>query len=223
MPRFTLKEIVLEVSQHLLTPEIETALQKGNYEWQETFAIKRHLKRGDTVLEIGAGIGLTTVAAARAVGGENVVSVEANPALLCEIENNLVLNGLGGVTLLNQVVLPEAGKTEANIYVPKAFWGASIDGLTLPEAQEITVPAIGFDAALAAYPASALICDVEGAEAEYFQNPLPPALRLILLELHPKLYQLSVVKGIFDRLSAQGFAYVPFGSKGPVVCFKRVP
>ncbi len=222
MPRFTLKDIELEISRHLLTPEIEAALQKGNYEWQETLAIKRHLKCDDTVLEIGAGIGLTTVAAARVVGGENVVSVEANPALLPEIRNNLALNGLGGAVLLHQVVLPEAGKAEAQIYVPDSFWGASIDGLTVPLAQEITVPAIGFDALLAAHPATVLICDVEGAEAEYFQNPLPSALRMILLELHPKLYALRVVKLIFDRLSAQGFAYVPFGSKGPVVCFKRV-
>ena len=222
MPRFTLPDTIIEVSQNLLTPMIEQTLRKGNYEWQERLAIKQHLKPGDTVLEIGAGIGLTTLTAARIVGAERVVSVEGNPALLPEILRNLALNGLTGVTLLNKIVLPEAGKTEAHLYVPDAFWGASIDGLSQPLAREITVAAIGFDALLAAHPASVLVCDVEGAEAEFFQNPLPESLRMIVLELHPKLYALKTVKAIFDRLSAQRFAYVPYGSKGPVICFKRV-
>jgi len=222
MPRFTISDIILDISEHLLTPDIRRALSKGHYEGQEARSIKTNVKADDKVLEIGAGIGFTTVTAAKIVGGKNVVAIEANPDLQPEILNNLALNEVGGVTLLNQIILPEAGKTEACLYVPDGFWGATIDGMKIPTAREIVMPAIGFDELLSRYPATVLICDVEGAEADFFCNPVPEALRLILLELHPRRYSLKVIKTIFDRLSVLGFGYVPFSSKGPVICFKRV-
>ncbi len=222
MPRFVITDVVLDVSAQHLDSALEQRLSEGQYEMHEAHAIRRLLKPTDTVLELGAGIGFTTIIAAQIVGGAQVVSVEANPALLPEIEANLRQNSIEGVTLLNYAVLPEKGKTEAQIYVPKAFWAATIDGLKRPQAKEVTVPAIGFDALLAAHPASVLICDVEGAEADFFTAPIPGKFSLIMLEMHPAHYQLSTVKAIFDRLSAQGFGYVPYGSRGPVVTFRRV-
>ena len=222
MARFFISDVVLNIAPQHLSQELQQRLEKGQYEAQEAGSIRKLLKPTDTVLELGTGIGFTAIIAARIVGGENVVTLEANPALLPDIAANFQENGIKGVTLINRAVLPESGRARAQIFVPEAFWGGTIDGLQQPLADEITVPAIGFDEVLAAHPSTVLICDVEGAEAAFFQQPIPESFSLIMLEMHPAHYNLSAVKTIFDRLSAQGFGYVPYGSRGPVVAFRRV-
>ena len=220
--RFVISDVVLNIAPRHLSVELQQRLEKGRYETQEAATIRKLLKTTDTVLELGTGIGFTAIIAARVVGGESVVTVEANPALLPDIKANFQENGIEGVTLINRAVLPESGRERAQIFVPEAFWGATIDGLNQPLAEEITVPAIGFDEVLAAHPSTVLICDVEGAEVAFFKRPIPESFALILLEMHPNHYNILAVKTIFDRLSAQGFGYVPYGSRGPVVAFRRV-
>jgi hypothetical protein len=90
-----------------------------------------------------------------------------------------------------------------------------------PNTQKITVNALPFIEAVEAYTPTVIICDTEGIEADIFSTELPEHVRLIILELHPKLYAQDAIKEMFDRLSEMGFSYIPHGSRGAVICFGR--
>jgi hypothetical protein len=64
------------------------ALRDGTYEADEANAAERCVREGFRVLELGAGIGYVTAICARRTAPENVLAVEANPALIPVIESN---------------------------------------------------------------------------------------------------------------------------------------
>ncbi len=175
------------------------------------------------MLELGTGLGYLAIQAARIVGPRAVYTVEANPDLIPVITDNLQANSVGGVTVLNGAVMevPPADGL-CRFFLTSAFWASSLHKGANPRAREVTVPALGLKALLEQSKATVLVADVEGAEKDFFQNPLPDDLRLIILELHPKRCGSDGVRQIFDRLSAQGFGYCPRGSRGQIVCFQKV-
>ena len=222
MPTFKLGQTTLRISKEHLSRSLAQKLRRGQYEKQEAKALELHLSVGDRVLEIGSGVGFMAVLAAKIVGADNVVTVEANPALLGDIQNNLHINKAENVTVLHYAVVAAPEQSYVGFFVGDEFWSGSISEQEGVAAKPVAVPAIGFDKLLARYPAEVLVCDSEGAEQGYFKNPLPEALHTIVLEIHPKLYSPKEIKAIFDRLSSSGFGYSPLGSNGQVVCFKRV-
>lgn len=223
VPRFEVNGVKLRIASRHLTPKVEAALSRGGYENAEASAVKAHLTSRDRVLEIGTGVGYVTVLAARMVGPENTVTVEANPDLIPDIEKSLELNGVQGVEVINRAVVAEGNVREVSFFVGPAFWAASLEQGGRRHARKLSVPAVAFDELIRDTSPTVLICDAEGAENRFFRAPLPQDLRLIVLELHPRTYDIGGIKDIFDRLSARGFGYSPRGSKGDVVCFEKVP
>lgn len=221
MAVFTINGIHLTVPETLLTPTIERMLEKGWYEVEEYRALKAHLLPGDSVLELGSGIGYLASVCARTVGARNVTTVEANPDLLAIIERNLAANGAQEVTLLHGVVVAGPKATDATFHVSDAFWSATHKQVQDAGATRITVPALDFESLLETCQPTVLIADVEGAEEDFFQAPLPPDLRLIIVELHPHHYAPSTVRALFSRLHDQDFTYHTKGSSGSVIVFAR--
>jgi hypothetical protein len=63
----------------IITPNIERPMRNNRYEGGEAAALRRILRAGDRVLELGAGIGLLSTLSAMVAGVERIVAVEANP------------------------------------------------------------------------------------------------------------------------------------------------
>ena len=61
----------------IITPKIERPMRNSRYEGGECATLRRVLRPGDRVLELGAGVGLISTVAAQVPGVERVVSVEA--------------------------------------------------------------------------------------------------------------------------------------------------
>jgi 16S rRNA (adenine1518-N6/adenine1519-N6)-dimethyltransferase len=82
----------------------------------EMIVQRSKITSGDTVLEIGAGLGALTIPAARAAG--KLYAVEKDSQIAPILENELVKNGLDNVTVINKDILdldfhdclPEDGK-----------------------------------------------------------------------------------------------------------------
>ena len=68
---------------------------------------------------------------------------------------------------------------------------------------------------------SAIVMDIEGAEREVLRSPLPPQVRLIVLELHPAYYGPKGMTEVIQGLIAQGFAAHLHGSNQQVRAFLR--
>ncbi|MBY0397947.1 MAG: FkbM family methyltransferase, partial [Thermoleophilia bacterium] len=83
----------------IVTPKIERPMRRGRYEGGEAKALRKVLRPGDRVLELGAGVGLLSTISAMVKGVERVTAVEANPGLIPLIRETHRLNGIRTVDL----------------------------------------------------------------------------------------------------------------------------
>lgn len=223
MVEFRINNVSLTVPERLLTPRISRKLQTGDYEADEVRAALMRLKPGAQVLELGAGLGFIAICCARVSGAKNVVAVEANPALLPVLRENLLRNGQSDVTLVHGAVTGgDAGDEPIRFDVSGGFWAGRIAETAADCPDKIAVPRLSLRALLTEHRPSLVVMDVEGAERELFDAPWPDHVGNVVIELHPKQYPTSTIKQIVDCLSGSGMTYDPGPSKGRVLSFRRV-
>ncbi len=177
-------EILLDDA--LLPEAAKRGLSRGWYEREEIDLIRAALGPGDRVLELGAGLGVTSMVAARKVGADCLVSFEANPLLLPIIRDNAQRNGLS-LTVENRVLLPArqaATRQHVRFRATDDFW----TGHVIPDSEAcddaIRVPTADFDATLAAFGANAIIMDIEGFEIDLLEDSALEGVDKIIVEIH---------------------------------------
>jgi FkbM family methyltransferase len=221
MHDFRLNDVSLTLPKGLATPSILAKLADGSYEADEARSADRCVRPGFRVLELGAGIGYVTAICARRAGAQNVLSVEANPDLLPVIRNNLVSNGLSGVTLIHGAVTgPVAEGASADFGLSNGFTGSSLGAGA--KGRSVRVPLVSVHDLIRAHKPHVVLMDVEGAEADLFSRPWKCPLRFCVMELHPKKYPPRVIKKIVDFMSAMDMTYDPATSRGKVLGFRKV-
>jgi FkbM family methyltransferase len=223
-PTFRLNGLTLTLPEGLATPAIHAKLSDGSYEACEARAAARCVRDGFRVLELGAGVGYVTALCAQRTAPENVLAVEANPALVPVIEANLAQNGLAGVTVLHGAAagpVPE-GATAA-FHLADGFTASRLaeDGAGRP-GRQVTVPLVSIHDLIRAHRPHVVLIDVEGAEAEMFSRPWKCPLRFCVVELHPKKYPARTIKRIVDHMSAMDMTYDPVTSRGKVLGFRKL-
>jgi FkbM family methyltransferase len=221
MPSFSLRGLTLTLPDAALRGGLQQALASGRYEGQEADAILRHLRPGDRFLDLGAGIGFLCALAARVVGAESVTGVEAGPETAAQARANLAANGFPATRILHGAVT-EGAAGEVEFGQRPAFWASALKtgGDWPANARVLRVPALPIGPLLEQVRPTVLSCDIEGAELKVLAQPLP-GVRLVVAEIHPAVYGAGGTRRLFDALSAQGFAYLPEGSRGAVVVFGR--
>jgi len=86
-------------------------LNGGVYEPAETELVKKEIKRGDVVLDVGAHIGYYTLIFARLVGEEGkVFAFEPNLDSFALLEKNVKINGYKNVVLVKKAVSDKTGR-----------------------------------------------------------------------------------------------------------------
>ena len=216
---FRLNGISLGLPEGLATPEILSKLALGTYEEDEARSADRCVRKGFRVLELGAGIGYVTAMCAKRTAPANVLSVEANPALIPVIEANLARNGVSGVTLIHGAATgpTEEGAT-AEFSVSEGYTGSSLDG----KGRGVVVPLVSIHDLIRAHKPHVVLMDVEGAEADMFNRVWKCPLRFCVMELHPRKYHARTIKKIVDFMSAMDMTYDPVTSRGKVLGFRKV-
>ncbi|WP_298498163.1 FkbM family methyltransferase [uncultured Maritimibacter sp.] len=222
MAQFRIGDIALRVPNHALTAKLREALNSGRYEINESRAIRRHVQAGDRVLDIGAGAGFVSINAGQLAGADNVISVEANPAMIEALRENLDRNGMGATELLHAAVVADsyAGGT-VRFEQKQAFWASGLATDATPAHKVVEVPALKLSELLEEYQPTVVSMDVEGAERELCQQPWPPCVRMLVMEIHTRQYPASDVKAIFDGMSKNNMTYMPWGSTGEVIVLQR--
>lgn len=192
----------------IITPPIELPMRKNRYETGECRALLELIQEGDTVLELGAGVGLLSTVAALSRGVKSVVAVEANPEIIPIIKETHRLNGVQNVTLMNGVA--SSTTTDAvDFYLRQDFWASSMEPDSRPYLRSIKVPVCNVKELVERHRPSVIACDIEGGELGLFDNVDLSSVRVIIIEFHPKVYGQETVDAITRLFTNNGFAVVP--------------
>jgi FkbM family methyltransferase len=223
MPEYELNGVVLRVPEEMLTARLLAKLESAGYEADEAEAVQKRVRSGHRVLELGAGIGYIASLAARLCGAENLVTVEANPAMLPVIRANLDRNGFAEATLIHGAVTGLDASGEPALFEQKpSFWAGKLADENAKSDAVVGVPMLSLPELLAAYRPHVVIMDIEGAEAHLFERKWPRHFKSVMMELHPGQYPDTVIKKIVDCMSKSGLTYDPGPSRGRILGFRRV-
>jgi FkbM family methyltransferase len=199
----------------IISPKIESPLRGNRYEARECTAVRRMLRPGDRVLELGAGVGLLSTVAALVRGIESVTTVEANPGLIPLIHETHRLNGVQNVTVMNGVAASEDGP-DIDFYLRPDFWASSMEPASRPYDSVAKLPQVGVRALVEKLRPTVIICDIEGGELGLFDAVDLSSVRALVIELHPKVYGKTGLERIGRVLKAKGLA-VPDGAQAASV------
>ncbi|HEX5717421.1 MAG TPA: FkbM family methyltransferase [Thermoanaerobaculia bacterium] len=198
---------------------------RGRYETEELEFVRRHVRAGDTVLDIGANIGFFAINIAAMVGGGGkVYAFEPSPRIADLLERSVVENGFADRVQVARAAASDRpgrlglflGHDSLNLsgsYLVRSSVPSDVPGKILE------VPVIQLDSEPIRRPVSFIKIDVEGAE--------PLALRgarsilredrpTILAELNPS--QLARVAGcspadFLAEMEALGYACRTLGGR----------
>jgi hypothetical protein len=119
----------------------------------------------------------------------------------------------------------EAKSTDSmKFFVTDPFWASSLvkphDVKKITEV--IDVPTYSLSRMIEESKATAIVCDIEGGEAEVFQNVDFGNVKYILMELHTHRVGGNGILKVFESMNRHGFFYHQNLSFGKVVLFQKV-
>ncbi len=205
----------------VITPPIRDAIHSGAFEAEEAAQIPAMVQPGDTILDIGAGIGFISTLLARQPGVKRVIAVEANPDLIPFMAQLHAANGVENIERLN-VVLGHNLPTKATFYQRRDFWMGSLMPGPNPFERSIEVPTMELNTLLETRGVTLIVCDIEGAESFLFERADLSGVDRVYLELHDHITGLKGVSQVFSHLQSKGFTYDPRFSSGAIVLFRKV-
>ncbi len=185
-------------------------LNEARYEGQEIAGALHVVTSDDTVLEIGAGIGVVGAVIAVNAGPKAVHSFEANPNLIPTIQALYDLNGISErITVQNKVLFAGDDRPETlPFYVHNSYLGSSLDGDPDRAKQKVDVTTADFAQTCAQISPTVLIMDIEGGELALLRQADLSPFRAIVLEFHPGAYGKEGVAECKQILKSAGFAKV---------------
>ena len=139
------------------------------YEPATLATFDRFIKPGDTVLDIGANIGLMTLKAATLAGPTGrVIAFEPNPEVYPRLERHVALNGLRNVEVRRHAL----GATPGSLPIYVGASNVTNASLVAHEGDRVVaeVPIHRLDDIMGDRPAHFIKIDVEGFEAEVLKG-----------------------------------------------------
>ncbi|UWR23737.1 FkbM family methyltransferase [Sulfitobacter sp. S190] len=203
--------------------QIRGALRENRYESKESEAVLKVVRDGDTVMELGAGIGYMSTFLATRRKLKAIHAFEANPHLIPYIKSVHEANNLTNAHVHNAILGKRKGTRD--FYVRRKLLGSSLDPRpsdnekTLLEVTKVDV--LNARATFKELQIDTLVCDIEGAEAELLPLLDLSNLRAAVIETHPQLVGPEGINAVFRAFMDAGMAYYHRGSNRKVVSFRR--
>lgn len=180
----------------------------GSYELPTVRFIRRHVKPGMTVIDVGAQIGYLTLEMATAQGNDvNVLSFEPEPRNLDRLHHNLQLNGVKNVKVLDRAVSDIDGAIK--LFMSKdnnAGTHSTISDAATVSTEYIEIPCTRLDTYITEHSITnigLIKVDVEGAELEVVRGA-----EQLLRTHHPTL----ILEMCSPFQNARGFSVPQFKS-----------
>ena len=224
---FTLKGIRLFINDDsVLSKDVLLSLLQGGYEDKENKIIKDNLEPGDTVLELGAGLGFNSITIAKINGGK-IVSYESNPYLISLIKRNQELNNVS-FDVRNKILVSKKSGIRAmpfNIAVNVCMSSIktySVPGYVAAETRQIETEFI--EDVLAELLPTFLVVDIEGGEEDFFSQPdllTHSPVKKLMVEVHPEIIGDNACSLVVKNIISAGFNLATESSSGSVLYFSK--
>lgn len=182
----------------------------GDYEEHDMQLIRRYVRPGSKVLELGGGVGLTGSLLGQVSG--NCVSVcEPNPVLHAYIERTFAANQVELNLICAAAVADGVTDERITFNACKDYWWSSL--VSAPGSTPINVSTKKLSTLIQECGADTLLVDIEGYEVQLFETTEALAsINTILVELHtPSIGTIGSARIITDLVKA-GFSMVDMGS-----------
>ena len=181
--RFRADGCAFEIPRHLTSAAYRSCFLGDSYEAEERALIRKFVRPGDRVLEVGACLGIVSCVTNKLLRDpRGHVVVEGNPLCLPAIHRNREINGCD--FLVENCALSHASDVTFFLHPVYIVGGSTQRGTNRP----VRVPGKSLRDLEERYgPFTTLILDVEGAELESFEpaGEFLRQLRLVIVELHP--------------------------------------
>ena len=146
----------------------------GGFETAEIRCAIERSMQGTTTFDVGANVGIFSVALARAVGSDGqVVAIEPDPASVRRLRGNLALNSVANARVVEAAANDREGMVELHIADDPAYNSVfAIEGRHA-QAGTVWVPSVRLDqiwSDLGCPSVSFVKVDVEGAEASVIRG-----------------------------------------------------
>ena len=122
----------------------------GLYDRRELALLREHLRGGGDFVDVGAHVGMYTLAAARGTAGR-VLAFEPNPHARAQLEANLALNGCTNVTVVPKAVAEEPGRAPLHVSETPDPSFSSLEGGRFAEGEPVAVETTTVDREVAAH------------------------------------------------------------------------
>ena len=200
-------------------------MNEGSYERREVQSALNFIKKGDRVVEMGAGAGVVGAIAAKNCAPAKIVSFEANHKLIPHVKALYKHNKIQSkIEVRNKIVLSEPTPPKTvEVFIWEDFPGS---GMSLTEGQDrtkkVSVPVATWDEIRKKVKPTVLLMTIEGAELEFFRHADLSGIRVIIAELHRHIYHRPGMREIRDGIAAKGFVEDKGASGGGVFVFTAV-
>lgn len=209
--------------EQIISRKRRRLLRNGEYELKESEAVLKQIKPDDVVIELGAGMGYMSTLMAKKIGVKEVHAFEANPKMAAYIRTVHEVNAVETVAVHNALLGETTG--EATFYVRGDFVASSLeDNLGDAHGGVIArekVQVLPVNEVIAKIKPTALVCDIEGAEAHVLPMMDLSGIRVAVVELHPQVFGQDGTAKVFAAMTAAGLTYFPRASNAKVVTFRR--
>lgn len=221
---------IIATDNPAVTPKIKAMVFWHLYESKEIRFIERYLPTGVDVVELGASIGVVSAFLAQRMSpGSRLLCVEADPVLARIARRNAAWNAQGVEVEVVAAAISYDVPVGATVRLERAkhnIDGRLSKGGGAPCENAVEVQATRLSALLAERRIEryALVCDIEGVEADIFEADAP-ALRCavsMVIELH-EIVRAGVrlsIGDVLQRALKAGFAVR--AKYGPVCYLERV-
>ena len=181
--RFRADGCEFEIPRQLTSKTYRACFLGQSYEAEERELIRKFIRSDDSVLEVGACLGIVSCVTNRLLDDkQRHVVVEGNPLCIPAIHRNREINQSG--FLVENCAL--SNRADVTFFLHPVY---IVGGTTQRESNRpVRIPGKSLSELDARYgPFSALIIDVEGAELEAFEvsENILKKYRLVIVELHP--------------------------------------
>ena len=218
--KFRLHGQRIDVASTHIDAALRRYLRRGRYELHKVRQLRNKIEPNDVFLDVGAGIGLTSLYAASMVGPESVIALEADPRAVELAKINFALNDQP-IEIISAAAVANGSPAQVDFYINDELGRSSLT----PRAGGVnatSVPTVDIAALVRERRVSALNIDAEGSEydlltaIDHFAD-----VRVILLRINEQVigYEKSIdlIRRLFDAGFALDFPY----SRGRLIALAR--